>query len=152
MNATELVIGGMTCASCATRIERKLNKLDGVTATVNLATETARVDFPPAITVKDLITIVEQAGYTAAVPVPHLEAAQQPGDAALRRRLLITLALAVPVIAVAMLPPLQFPGWEWVALALSAPVAPGVPGRSTGPPRLTPGTVPRRWTRWSAWE
>jgi P-type Cu+ transporter len=121
MSATELVIGGMTCASCAARVEKKLNKLDGVTATVNLATETARVDFPSAITVKDLIMVVEQAGYTAAVPAPHSEAAP-PADDMPRLRLLITLALAIPVIVVAMLPPLQFPGWAWVGLALATPV------------------------------
>jgi P-type Cu+ transporter len=121
MSATELTIGGMTCASCATRIERKLNKLDGVTATVNLATETARVDYPAAIAIKDLITVVEQAGYTAAAPVPATATAP-PEDAGPRRRLLATLAMAVPVIAVSMLSPLRFPGWEWVALALATPV------------------------------
>src|SRR5512146_1726226 len=123
MSATELTIGGMTCASCATRIEKKLNKLDGVTATVNLATETARVDFPAAITVKDLITVVEQAGYTAAVPAPAARSeAASPEEAGTRRRLLVTLALAIPVIAVSMLAPLRFPGWAWVALALATPV------------------------------
>ena len=64
----ELAIGGMTCASCAARVEKKLNKLDGVTATVNFATETARVSFPAAVSAGDLISVVEQAGYTAALP------------------------------------------------------------------------------------
>lgn len=129
MSSTELAIGGMTCASCATRIEKKLNKLDGVTATVNLATETARVDFPSAVTIKDLITVVEQAGYTAAisVPFPAPRPGAEPADAGLadtgpRRRLLVTLALAIPVIVVSMLPPLRFPGWAWAALALATPV------------------------------
>jgi Cu+-exporting ATPase len=125
MSATELAIGGMTCASCAARVEKKLNKLDGVTATVNLATETAHVDFPPVITVEDLIAVVEQAGYTAAVPAAHSEAAPY-SPAALPAddmpRLLVTVALAIPVIAVSMLSPLQFPGWAWAALALATPV------------------------------
>jgi P-type Cu+ transporter len=121
MNATELVIGGMTCASCATRIEKKLNKLDGVTATVNLATETASVDFPATITVQDLIAVVEQAGYTAAAPLRREQDAA-PQDAGLRRRLFACLALAIPVIAVSMLAPLRFEGWAWAALALATPV------------------------------
>jgi len=70
MSTTDLVIGGMTCASCAARVEKKLNKLDGVSATVNLATETARVSFPDAVTVTDLIAVVERTGYTAALPAP----------------------------------------------------------------------------------
>jgi Cu+-exporting ATPase len=126
MGVTELTIGGMTCASCAMRIEKKLNKLDGVTATVNLATETARVEFPSAITVKDLITVVEQTGYTAAVPAPRSEAEPAadagPAHDMPRRRLLVTLALTVPVIAISMFPPLRFPGWAGVALALATPV------------------------------
>ena len=75
MSTTDLVIGGMTCASCAARVEKKLNKLDGVSATVNLATETARVSFPDAVTVADLIAVVERTGYTAALP------ARRPADA-----------------------------------------------------------------------
>ena len=70
MSTTDLVIGGMTCASCAARVEKKLNKLDGVTAMVNLATETARVSFPDALTVADLIAVVERTGYTATLPAP----------------------------------------------------------------------------------
>ena len=70
MSTTDLVIGGMTCASCATRVEKKLNKLDGVSAVVNLATETARVSFPQTVTVTDLIAVVERTGYTAALPAP----------------------------------------------------------------------------------
>ncbi|MGV9819065.1 heavy metal translocating P-type ATPase [Nocardia xishanensis] len=126
----ELVIGGMTCASCANRIEKKLNKLDGVTATVNYATEKARVDFTGDISPEDLIATVEQAGYTAALPAPQVPAADAPEDAAaeadptaaLRTRLLVSLVLTVPVIAMAMIPALQFTNWQWLSLTLAAPV------------------------------
>src|SRR5215468_2243642 len=104
MSATDLVIGGMTCASCAARVEKKLNKLDGVTATVNLATETARVSFPDVLTVADLIAVVERTGYTAALPAPPEAGAGQGDAAAPRRRLIVSLVLAVPVIALAMVP------------------------------------------------
>ncbi|MGY2498630.1 cation transporter, partial [Klebsiella pneumoniae] len=101
----ELDITGMTCASCATRIERKLNKLPGVEASVNYATEKARVrgdDLDPA----DLIAVVEAAGYAAAVPAPPVpeEVATDPETEALRRRLLISLALAAPVALLSMIP------------------------------------------------
>ena len=127
----ELAISGMTCASCAARVEKKLNKLDGVTATVNFATETARVGFPAAVSVNDLISVVERAGYTAAVPPggsgPADAAAGEndgAGDtAALRQRLLVSLALTIPVVVLAMVPPLQFRNWQWAALALASPVA-----------------------------
>jgi P-type Cu+ transporter len=122
----ELLIGGMTCASCANRIERKLNKLDGVTATVNYATEKAKVTFAPGVTPADLIATVEQTGYTAALPAPpRPETAEPPVDdhaAALRRRLLIATALTVPVVAMAMIPALQFEYWQWLSLTLAAPV------------------------------
>ncbi|MEU2257321.1 heavy metal translocating P-type ATPase [Nocardia xishanensis] len=126
----ELVIGGMTCASCANRIEKKLNKLDGVTATVNYATEKARVDFTGDISPEDLIATVEQAGYTAALPAPQVPAADASEDAAaeadptaaLRTRLLVALVLTVPVIAMAMIPALQFTNWQWLSLTLAAPV------------------------------
>ena len=135
MNTTDLVIGGMTCASCAARVEKKLNKLDGVTATVNLVTETARVSFPDAVTVADLIATVERTGYTAALPAPReteagvaasadsaaTAAARAPGSP--RRRLAVSLALAIPVTVLAMVPAAQFPGWQWVSLALATPVA-----------------------------
>ena len=94
----ELEISGMTCASCAIRIEKKLNKLDGVTAMVNLATETAHVSFPGAVTVADLIAAVERTGYTAALPAAPADAAEtRPGSGSPRRRLAVSLALAVPV-------------------------------------------------------
>ncbi len=122
----ELLIGGMTCASCANRIEKKLNKLDGVTATVNYATEKAKVSFGEGITPADLIATVEKTGYTAALPAPP-EA--EPGAAAeddpvgsLRHRLLVSTALTIPVVAMAMAPALQFEYWQWLSLTLAAPV------------------------------
>ena len=121
----ELVIGGMTCASCANRIEKKLNKLDGVTATVNYATEKARVDFRGGISPEQLIATVEQAGYTAALPQtvqPTETARDDDPTTALRTRLLVSLALTVPVIALAMVPALQFDNWQWLSLMLAAPV------------------------------
>jgi Cu+-exporting ATPase len=137
MSTTDLAIGGMTCASCGARIERKLNKLDGVTATVNFATETARVSFPEAVPVDDLVAAVERAGYRATVPAGDAgrrneddrdqdaaEASQNTGDGdavALRTRLLVCLTLTVPVVAFAM--GARFPGWEWVSFALATPVA-----------------------------
>ncbi|HUR05923.1 MAG TPA: cation transporter, partial [Nonomuraea sp.] len=127
-NAVELSIGGMTCASCANRIERKLNKMDGVTATVNYATEKAKVTFPEGIDPLRLISEVEKAGYTAALPAPPKTDAevadQEPQDELrpLRSRLITSVALAVPVIAMAMIPPLQFTNWQWLSLTLAAPV------------------------------
>ncbi|MGW5441614.1 heavy metal translocating P-type ATPase [Nocardia asteroides] len=126
----ELAIGGMTCASCANRIEKKLNKLDGVTATVNYATEKARVEYSGDLTPEDLVATVEQAGYTAELPgskvgKPDTSAAAPEGDdptASLRQRLLISLVLTVPVIAMAMIPALQFTNWQWLSLTLAAPV------------------------------
>ncbi|RJO77082.1 copper-translocating P-type ATPase [Nocardia panacis] len=123
----ELVIGGMTCASCANRIEKKLNRLDGVTASVNYATEKARVDYTGAISPEDLIAAVEQVGYTAALPAPPVaeqpeQAAEADPSAALRTRLLISAALTIPVIAMAMIPSLQFTNWQWLSLTLAAPV------------------------------
>jgi len=130
MSTTDLVIGGMTCASCATRVEKKLNKLAGVSAVVNLATETARVRFPEKVTVADLIAVVEKTGYTAALPAAAAAAANTATAAAnaatadpLRVRLFVSLALAVPEIALAMVPAWQFPYWQWVSLALATPVA-----------------------------
>ena len=137
MRSTELAIGGMTCASCAARIEKKLNKLDGVTATVNFATETARVSFPAAVSGGDLISVVEQAGYTAALssqggpggwlpPGRGVTGGSSPGGQAQSdalRRLLVSLALAIPVVVLAMVPPLQFRNWQWACLVLASPVA-----------------------------
>jgi P-type Cu+ transporter len=127
----ELLIGGMTCASCAARIEKKLNKLDGVTATVNYATEKAKVTFTGDVTPADLIATVEKTGYTAHLPEPPKAQAdgEQPdaseGDdhvRSLRQRLLISTVLTVPVVALAMIPALQFTYWQWLSLTLAAPV------------------------------
>ncbi|SDG46960.1 Cu+-exporting ATPase [Sinosporangium album] len=126
----ELAIGGMTCASCAARIERKLNKMDGVTATVNYATEKAKVAYSGDVTPDALVAEVEKAGYSAALPAtPEAKAkAEQAGQeeadelAPLRQRLYISIALAVPVIAMAMIPVLQFDNWQWLSLTLAAPV------------------------------
>ncbi|MHC3460848.1 heavy metal translocating P-type ATPase [Streptomyces flavovirens] len=159
----ELTIGGMTCASCAARVEKKLNRMDGVTtATVNYATEKARVRFAAGTTLDDLVATVERTGYTAqpvprAAPAPPPAApgprpdtsasrASTPGEepgaaeddrttaqdaadrgaadalAALRQRLLASVALAVPVVLMAMVPVLQFDNWQWLSLTLAAPV------------------------------
>lgn len=123
--AVELSIGGMTCASCANRIERKLNKLDGVTATVNYATEKAKVTFPEGLDPQALVAEVEKAGYTARLPEPPTpdQAPSEPDElGVLRTRLLVSVALAVPVIALAMIPVLQFTYWQWLSLTLAAPV------------------------------
>ncbi|GAB7031093.1 heavy metal translocating P-type ATPase [Streptomyces sp. NPDC021749] len=139
-HGVELEIGGMTCASCAARIEKKLNRMEGVTATVNYATEKAQVAVAEGsgVTAADLIATVERTGYTAAVPEPPAPA-EPPGDgpdggpagadeeaggalALLRHRLLVSLALSVPVVLMAMVPPLQFTNWQWLSLTLAAPV------------------------------
>ncbi|MFD1716143.1 heavy metal translocating P-type ATPase [Amnibacterium flavum] len=125
----ELDIGGMTCASCANRIERKLNKLPGVEASVNYATEKARVRAETDLDPQALIAAVEAAGYTAALPTPpqtetgERETAPVDELATLRQRLIISTILAVPVAVLSMIPALQFPNWQWLALTLAAPVA-----------------------------
>jgi Cu+-exporting ATPase len=121
-NAVELSIGGMTCASCANRIERKLNKLDGVTATVNYATEKAKVTFPEDLDPKVLVETVEQAGYTAELPRTDKQPEEEKPDNSLRDRLIISVVLSVPVVAMAMIPALQFTYWQWASLVLAAPV------------------------------
>ncbi|CAN5488657.1 heavy metal translocating P-type ATPase [soil metagenome] len=127
----DLVIGGMTCASCAARIEKRLNKLDGVTASVNYATEQAKVAAPEGTNPDDLIAQVEAAGYTAQLPKPRGTSADSPDTtddpepdetAPLRTRLLTSLVLTVPVIVLAMIPSAQFDGWQWLSLTLAAPV------------------------------
>ena len=137
----ELLLTGMTCASCANRIERKLNKIDGVTATVNYATEKAKVTFADSVTTDDLVAAVESAGYGAKLPKPPA-AADASGDGGqggsgsdadgesdadralrtLRDRLIVSAVLSVPVIAMAMVPALQFANWQWLSLTLAAPV------------------------------
>ncbi|GAA5200331.1 heavy metal translocating P-type ATPase [Rugosimonospora acidiphila] len=131
----ELEIGGMTCASCAARVEKKLNRLAGVSATVNYATEKASVSYPAELRPADLIATVEKTGYAAWVPAPAGTAdspssarggAGGDGDAgplaALRTRLLVSAALAIPVIVLAMVSPLQFRDWQWLSAMLAAPV------------------------------
>ncbi len=129
LGQVELEIGGMTCASCAARIEKRLNKLDGVIATVNYSTEKARVQFPGTVTADDLVATVEKAGYTAALPSSPAgpDAAEHDQTTVdltrlLRQRLLVSAALTVPVVAMAMAPGLQFPNWQWLSLTLAAPV------------------------------
>ncbi|SEG33492.1 Cu+-exporting ATPase [Actinacidiphila yanglinensis] len=141
----ELAIGGMTCASCAARIEKKLNRMDGVTATVNYATEKARVDYAGGVAVGDLIATVEATGYTAAVPAPPAAktplrgsdgaegdldgaAPQGPGPSedpeltTLRQRLTTAILLGLPVVLLSMVPAWQFTNWQWLALTLASPV------------------------------
>ncbi len=127
-----LEVGGMTCASCAMRVEKKLNRMPGVAASVNYATESARVAVPAGIDLDDLIATVEATGYTARLAPRSLPGARVGGDEAavpepaevtdLRRRLRISAVLALPVVLLSMVPPLQFDYWQWVALALSTPV------------------------------
>ncbi|WP_405783413.1 heavy metal translocating P-type ATPase [Streptomyces sp. NBC_00859] len=134
-DSVELAIGGMTCASCAMRIEKRLNKLDGVSATVNYATEKAKVTFGDGTVPQDLVAQVEAAGYTAELPAPPVApggatagdtdpGAERDGGRlrALRDRLLISAVLSVPVVALAMVPTWQFTNWQWISLALAGPV------------------------------
>ncbi|MGW0459947.1 heavy metal translocating P-type ATPase [Streptomyces tendae] len=132
----ELLIGGMTCASCAARVEKKLNRMDGVTATVNYATEKARVSYPATTEVADLIATVVKTGYTAEEPAPPPEPSDESGSgeggsgesgddpelSALRQRLVVSILLAAPVVLLAMVPALQFDNWQWLSLTLAAPV------------------------------
>ncbi|MDO9485132.1 MAG: heavy metal translocating P-type ATPase [Actinomycetota bacterium] len=120
----DLQIGGMTCASCASRVEKKLNKLSGVTAEVNLATEIAHVYAASDIPDIELISAVESAGYTASVPKPSTENADEPKAEVnpWQERLYVSAALTVPVVLMAMIPALQFRNWQWLSLALAAPV------------------------------
>ncbi|NSC20858.1 copper-translocating P-type ATPase [Streptomyces albus subsp. chlorinus] len=139
----ELTIGGMTCASCAARVERKLNRLEGVRASVNYATEKAKVSFGGGVVVDDLIAAVEATGYTAAPPAPartqagsasgpggndgqagnaEKDAERDAGLATLRQRLVGSAVLSVPVIVLAMVPAVQFTYWQWLSLVLAGPV------------------------------
>jgi P-type Cu+ transporter len=127
--SVELEIGGMTCASCAARVEKKLNRMPGVRASVNYATEKAKVSLPDGVSVADAIATVEKTGYTAAEPAPPEPTPTSDGDEpvdleleSLRTRLLVSAALAVPVAVLSMVPPLQFDNWQWLALTLASPV------------------------------
>jgi P-type Cu+ transporter len=122
----ELPITGMTCASCAVRVEKKLNKLDGVAASVNYATERAAVEFDAELVAPaQLVDAVEQAGYHAVLPAagdePEEAAADDP-TRSLRQRLVVSAVLSLPVLLLAMIPPLQFDGWQWLSLQLATPV------------------------------
>ncbi len=127
----ELPITGMTCSSCAMRIEKKLNKLAGVEASVNYATEKARVDYDPdAVTPDQLVAAVASAGYEATLPAPvgsEPAAGSEPAEdlhlVALRQRLIGAVVLSVPVVLLGMVPALQFESWQWLSLTLAAPVA-----------------------------
>jgi P-type Cu+ transporter len=126
MVEAELVVGGMTCGSCAARIERRLNRLDGVAATVNYATGRAYFSSTGGREPGELIGVIESTGYTAELPVPPAPDDAPPGDPvtrALARRLAICVPLAAAVIVLAMVPAAQFAGWQWVSLLLAAPVA-----------------------------
>ncbi|WP_079102002.1 heavy metal translocating P-type ATPase [Carbonactinospora thermoautotrophica] len=124
----ELAIGGMTCASCAARIEKKLNRLDGVSATVNFATEKATVEYDPErVTPEQLVKTVEATGYTATLPQPPHRAEEHPSEeddhlSQLRQRLVVSTVLTVPVVLLAMVPALQFTYWQWLSFTLAAPV------------------------------
>ncbi|MFF4157998.1 heavy metal translocating P-type ATPase [Streptomyces sp. NPDC001678] len=129
---TELIVGGMTCAACVARIEKKLGRLEGVSATVNLATCRARVSHPATVPVAELIAVVEGAGFTAALPEPEPEEpATDAGDTAGNgrpdgpavTRLLVTALLSVPVLVLSMVPALQFDNWQWLCFVLASPVA-----------------------------
>jgi len=129
----DLTIGGMTCASCAARVERKLNKLDGVQASVNFATETARVTHPDTVSVEDLVRTVEATGYTATPPPPPSKPREpaaaterdetSEAEQSLRTRLVIAALLTAPALLLAMVPALQFDNWQWLVLTLTSPVA-----------------------------
>ena len=135
MTTTDLLLNGVTCAACASRVERGLNSLRGVHASVNLAVEQAHVEHDPDVAPADLVRAVESAGYRAAIIAPaghHRDhAADHSGDhehghdlpaGLLRRRLIGSAALALPVLALSMVMPWQFPGWQWLALALTTPI------------------------------
>ncbi|CAM3604461.1 copper-translocating P-type ATPase [Mycobacterium frederiksbergense] len=126
MSTLTLDVGGMTCASCAARIEKRLNRIDGVQASVNFATEQARVDFPDSVSPEDLVAAVEATGYTAALPPEKDAASAESGEpdesTPWRQRLLISAALALPVVVLSMVPVLQFTNWQWLAFTLASPV------------------------------
>ncbi|MYQ79893.1 HAD-IC family P-type ATPase [Streptomyces sp. SID4923] len=123
---TDLLVGGMTCAACVRRVEKKLGALEGVRATVNLATGTARVEHPADLGTDALVAAVESGGYTARLPEPT----PSPEDGASTetgpghpQRLLMTVLLAAPVLVLSMAPSLQFRNWQWLCFVLAAPVA-----------------------------
>ena len=144
MSSLTLAVDGMTCASCAARIEKRLNKIDGVHASVNFATEQASIDFPDDVTADDLLAAVEATGYTATV-----HRSETPHDDGYLRRLVISAALSLPVLAMSMVS-----AWQFTGLAMAGPRAHHT-GRDVGRVAVPPGrrsltcaTAPRRWTRW----
>jgi len=138
--SVELTIGGMTCASCAARIEKKLNRLEGVSATVNYSTEKAKVRYGGSVTAADLVATIVATGYTAVLPAPKVASAagmtgqgdRDDGDDAagrgndevslLRQRLIVSAVLSLPVLLLSMIPALQFDNWQWLSLTLASPV------------------------------
>ena len=146
-----LRIEGMHCASCAARVERGLNGVEGVSASVNYLTEQATVRCPPGVEVERLVDAVEATGYGARpAGHDHAGAGHHHDDApaaVLRRRLAVAVGLTVPVVLIGMVSALHFSGWEWVALALSAPVVFYAGGASTAPRSRAPATASPRWTR-----
>ncbi|MFT8394652.1 heavy metal translocating P-type ATPase [Propionibacterium sp.] len=124
LKSIDLDVSGMTCASCAAHIQKKLNKVDGVRAAVNYATNKAHVLAPAGTTSDQLIEVVRNAGYDASLPTPEVDGdtKDQAHADAIRRRLIVSAILSVPVVAVAMVTPWQFPGWQWMSLALATPV------------------------------
>jgi len=123
-----LDIEGMTCASCVARVEKRLQSVEGVSAAVNLATESAKVSFPDGVDEKRLVDAVRQAGYDARVRALEGEAAEDrdvedaPGTTTLRTRLIVSAILALPVVMLGMVPAWQFPGWQWASLVLATPI------------------------------
>ncbi|WP_197377702.1 heavy metal translocating P-type ATPase [Mycolicibacterium baixiangningiae] len=122
MTSVVLTVGGMTCASCAARVEKKLNRIDGVTAAVNYATEQATVTYPDTVRPEDLVAAVEATGYTATLPTTESDEPEADEAAAWRQRLTISAALSIPVVLLSMIPALQFDNWQWLALTLASPV------------------------------
>ena len=153
----ELAVHGMTCAACAARIERKLSRLDQVSAAVNLATERATITAPAQVSVADLIGAVEAAGYSAAVVGGADEAPDDAaaGAARLWRRLVLALVFFVPLsdlsLVLSLLPSVRFPGWQWVLIALAAPVVlwAALPFHRAALASARHGGC--RWTRWCRW-
>ena len=145
----ELPIEGMSCASCASRIERTLNRLDGVSASVNYATEQALVEFDPAaVTPARSSEAIEDVGYSARLPAAEPAPAEPDPAADLRRRLIVASVLSPPVLLLAMIPAFQFTYWQWLALGARDPGR-AVGGLAVPPGRLEepPPRCSRRWTR-----
>ena len=120
VRSVELSVGGMTCASCSRRVEKALEKVSGVSATVNYATGVAFAEVEPNVTDEDLVTAIEKTGYTAAVAGKAIELY---GLREFQNRLIFGAILTIPLMAISMVPAFQFDGWQWVCLALATPVA-----------------------------